>query len=96
MAASMHLFHRMAQHSTAQHSTAQHSTGEHSTAQHSTVPLLHFSMCLQISSLLSSGWVSCALDFALSVNCSFFLICFAVHLPDCEQSVFSFVYLLLF
>ena len=67
MAASMHLWHSMAQHSTAQHSTA-----EHSTAQHSTVPLLYFSMCIQICSLLSSGWVSGALHFALSVNCSFF------------------------
>ena len=83
-------------HSTAQHSTAQHSTAEQSTAQHSTAPLLYFAMCIQICSLLSSGLVSRALHFALSVNCSFVFICFAVHLPACEQSVFSFVYLLLF
>ena len=87
---------------TAWHSTAeaQHSTAQHSGAQHSTAPAqclcFSFSMCIKICSLLSSGWVSRALHFALSVNCSFFFICFAVHLPACEQSVFSFVYLLLF
>ena len=80
----------------AQHSTAQHSTAEKGTAQHSTVPLPYFSLCIQICSPLSSGWVGRALHFALSVNCSLFFICFAVHLPACEQSVFSFVFPLLF
>ena len=67
MAPSMHLWHSMAQHSTAQHSTAVHSTG-----QRGTVPLPHFSMCIQICSLSSSSPVSRALQFALSVKCSFF------------------------
>ena len=89
MAASMHLWHSTAQHSTAERSRAQHDTAEHSA-------FAFFLMCIQICSLLTSGWVSRAFHFALSVNCSFFFICFAVHLPACEQSVFSFVYLLSF
>ena len=78
MAASMHLWHSMAQHSTAQHGTAQHSTAQHSTAQHSTAQHSAFALFFHVHTNLFTfkQWLGKPC-FALCTECELlsFLLC---------------------